>query len=101
MSAKTKPLTGDERETNIQFNEVSPTALIQTDNAPLRRQLDALAKTNPGECIRERVDQYGGGFYQIPKSWIRVKPPRVMSDEEKAARALTRNTDFSGSADGQ
>ena len=74
-------LTRVEQETIITFNEEERTAGVYTHNAALRRKLDALAADRPEECRVERV----GREYIVPKGWIKVKPPRVMSEKQRVA----------------
>lgn len=70
-----------EQETIITYNEDEQTAGVYTHNRSLRRKLDGLAEERPQECRIEKA-----GDYTVPKSWIRVTPPRKsvpMSEEHK------------------
>lgn len=75
-----------ERETIINFNEGEPTACIYTHNKALRRRLDELARQRPEDCQVDRVGHEGAAVdYTIPKAWVKIRPPRVASEAQKAA----------------
>ena len=81
-------LSKHERETIINFNEAEPTASVYTHNKALRRKLDKLAEERPEDCrcvSESRGDQ--AGDYIVPKTWIKVRPPRklVLTDEQREA----------------
>ena len=71
-----------EQETIIGFNEEEKTAGIYTHNKVLRQKLEALARDRPEDC--RLVD------YTIPKSWIKIAPPRIASEAQKASLARAR-----------
>lgn len=93
-------LTLYERETIINYNEGEATASVYTHNRALRRKLEKLSQERPGDCRLFRTFHEGEAVeYYIPKSWVKVTPTRILSDEQKAARAaiarkalLGRNT---------
>ncbi|MCD8381897.1 MAG: hypothetical protein LUC30_03120 [Clostridiales bacterium] len=90
-------LTNQERETIFCYNEAEQTANVYTHSPALRRRLEALAQERPSECRLERTghdDQ--AAEYIIPKAWIRVRPPRVASEAQKAAAraALAKARNF-------
>lgn len=75
-----------ERETIIVYNEEEKTADVYTCNKALRRRLDQLLKTKEDEMILVREDDISA-TYIVPKKWIKVSPPRQMSEEAiEAAR---------------
>ena len=78
-----------EQETIINFNEAEQTASVYTHNKALRRKLDKLAAERPEDCHFASESRKGqAGDYIVPKSWIRVKPPRIASEAQReAARA--------------
>lgn len=77
--------TSIERETIINFNEAEATASVYTFNRKLQNKLNKLVDANldikiiyqDDECIE----------YEVPKSWIKVSPPRQVNytDEQRAA----------------
>ena len=77
-------LNNYERETIITFNEAEKTAGVYTHNGRLLRQLEQLAKDRPDECQLERVCRDGSAAdYIVPKSWIKIRPKRILSEEER------------------
>ena len=75
-----------ERETIINFNEGEPTASVYTHNRALRRRLDELARQRPEDCHVDRVGHGGAAAdYTIPKAWVKIRPPRVATEVQKAA----------------
>lgn len=77
-----------ERETVITYNEQEKTAVVYTCNPVLKRKLDGLTAARPDECKLLRQFPDGIGMeYEVPKKWVKVSPPRFMSEESKAANA--------------
>ena len=84
-------LTRYEQETIINFNEEEKTASVYTHNAPLRRRLEQLAQERPEDCRPFKTCHDGqAAEYYIPKSWIKIRPPRVASEAQKEALAKAR-----------
>lgn len=84
-------LSRHEMETVISFNEAEPTADVYTHNKSLRQKLEMWALDRPTECRFVRKSHDGkAAEYIVPKAWLRVKPPRAMSDAQKAALARAR-----------
>ncbi len=79
-------LTRVERESILTFNEQDPSASVYTHSAALIRKLDTLAADRPEECRRVRVCLDGqAAEYELPKGWIKVSPPRYVSEDQKEA----------------
>ena len=79
-------LTAYEKETIINYNEGEPTASVYTHNRALRRTLDKLAQERPEDCRVDRVSHEGTAVdYIIPKAWLKIRPPRIASEAQKAA----------------
>jgi len=75
-----------ERETIINFNEEEANTSIYTANKAMRRKLERLAKERPEDCQLYRVSRDGqAAEFYIPKTWIKISPPRVASEAQKAA----------------
>ena len=73
---------GYERETIINFNEAEDTASVYTHNSRLINRLDVLSSENQAvACVREAD---GMREYLIPKTWVKVLPPRQLSAETRA-----------------
>ena len=73
-----------EMETIITFNEKEPTASVYTMNGALIRKLDGLIQSRPNEARRVKTYQDGAQEYEVPKKWVKVQPPRVYSEEQRA-----------------
>lgn len=78
-------LTKYEQETIINFNEDEPTADVYTYNRRLRNRLSKIAKENPECQIVKEADDYLE--FIVPKKWVKVSPPRKMSEENKCKAA--------------
>jgi len=85
-----------ERETIINFNESEATASVYTMNRALQNRLKRLAEDRSGDCVLEHTSKADNAVeYIIPKRWIKISPPRIMSEAqraalEKAQRALNK-----------
>lgn len=79
-----------EQETIINFNEGEKTCSVYTHNRALCRKLEQLAQQRPEECRLTKTSHDGKAVdYSIPKSWIRIHPPRVaapLTEEQKQKR---------------
>ena len=79
-------LTMLERETILNFNEAERDASVYTHNPALKRKLEQLTRERPDDCRLVRTIHDGEAVeYMIPKSWIKVKPPRVATQTQKEA----------------
>lgn len=79
-----------EQETIINFNEEEKVASVYTFNKTLQRRLAKLAEQYPDDCKRE-FDTWqpeGSVDYTVPKKWIKINPPRFVSDKQKALSSL-------------
>ena len=77
-------LTNVEKETIVSFSEAGRTANIYTHNEPLKRQLLELCQTHPEQVRQTAANSWGGLTFELPKKWLRVKPPRVLSPAQRA-----------------
>ena len=82
-------LSREERETVASYNEAEALASIYTHNRGLQKQLTRLCSERPAEVKLIRTVHDGEAMeFEVPKGWIRVRPPRVASEAQKqAARA--------------
>lgn len=80
-------LTSYERETIINFNEEEKVASVYTYNKSLRNKLNKLVGVNPDIHVIRSSDEMSE--FEVPKSWIKVSPPKQvnLSDEQRAAIA--------------
>ena len=77
-------LTNVERETVATFNEAERTACVYTHNEALKRQLLELCQTYPEQVRQTAANGWGGLTFELPKKWLRVTPPRVLSPAQRA-----------------
>ena len=77
-------LTNIEKETIINFNEAERTASIYTHNEALKRQLLELCRTHPEKVRQTDANAWGGLGFELPKKWLKVAPPRVLSPAQRA-----------------
>lgn len=81
--------TNLEKETILLFNEADPTAEITAYSARLKRRLCQLAQDRPDECRLVLDSSDGSADYVVPKSWIKINPPRYsapLTEEQKEKR---------------
>ena len=77
-------LTNVEKETVINFNEAERTASVYTHNEALKRQLLELCRTYPEQVRQTAANGWGGLTIELPKKWLRVTPPRILSPAQRA-----------------
>lgn len=77
-------LTNYERETIILWNEADKTASVYTHNEALKAQLLGLCNTHPEKVRQTGDNNYGGMTFELPKKWLKVKPPRILSEKQRA-----------------
>lgn len=79
-------LTPAERETVIAFDEERKQAVVTTFNPRFLNRLERLAGERPDDVkfVKHIVpeDCARSGEYLIPKAWIKIKPPRQLSEEQ-------------------
>lgn len=59
-------------------------AEFYTCNPALQAQLLALCGKYPGEIRKTAENGYGGVTFVLPKRWLRVVPPRILSPAQRA-----------------
>lgn len=74
-------LTKYEQETIFNYNQEEKTASCYTCDAALIRKLDRLCENNEAITVSREGD--GWKEYTFPKSWLKVRPPRELSDEQR------------------
>ena len=85
-------LTAYERETIINCNQGDQTASIYTHDPKLIRQLDELAQNRQGITTVRRGEQ--AAEHNLPKKWIKVRPPKVITEETRAKMAADARVRF-------
>ena len=76
-------LSNLEKETIILWNEAEKTASVYTYNPALIRQLSELCRTHPGQACQTGDNGWGGLTFSLPKRWLKVAPPRVLSPAQR------------------
>ena len=77
-------LTNIEKETIINFNEAERTANVYTHNEALKARLLKLCRTHPDQVRQTAANRWGGLTCELPKKWLKVSPPRVLSQAQRA-----------------
>lgn len=77
-------LTKIEQETIINFNEAERTASVYTHNEALKRQLLELCRSHPEQARQTAANRWGGLTVELPKKWMKISPPRVLSPAQRA-----------------
>lgn len=72
-------LTSEEKETIIIFNEADDTATVETFQGKIIRRMEKEGV----KPVRESPE--GAKRYIVPKKWIKVTPPKKVSDEQRQA----------------
>lgn len=76
-------LSNYEKETIFLLNEADREASVFTYNDALKKQLEALYKSHPEQVRRTEDNGYGGLTFALPKKWLKIVPPRVLSAAQK------------------
>lgn len=76
-------VTKYEQETIILFNEGEATASIYTYNTSLQHTLVSLCESHPAQVRQTGNNGIGALTFEIPKKWVKVSPPRVLSEAQK------------------
>ena len=77
-------LTSLERETIATSSEGERTANIFTYNPALQKQLADLCAAYPDRVRQTAANDSGGLTFELPKKWLRVVPPRVLTPAQRA-----------------
>lgn len=77
-----------ESETIFLFNDEEDTMIVSTFNKKWKRDLNKLAAERPDECT---IISAGEGIEEelkisMPKSWLKIKAPKIYTEEEREAR---------------
>ena len=76
-----------EQETIVNFNESDSAATVYTYNGAFKKKLRLLSEQFPSDAKFIREDQHGGVTYSIPKRWIKIRAPRILTEEQRTANA--------------
>lgn len=56
---------------------------IPTTQACLQNTLNSLYQSHPEQVTQTGDNGYGGLTYSLPKKWVKIAPPRVLSEAQK------------------
>ena len=76
-------LTAEEKETIINFNEADATADIEVFSARLMREIRKAAELYPDDVTIKESSE-GAYLVTLPKKWIKIRAPRILTDEQHA-----------------
>ena len=76
-----------ERETIVVMDDLGKDAEVFTFSEPLIRKLRNYAVERPDECKIVKEYESGAYTFEVPKKWVKVSPPRKVSDEQREAAA--------------
>jgi hypothetical protein len=79
-------LSNWERETIISFNDDEKTAEVYTCNYAWMRKMDKLCEEFPETFVLKRQDAHSK-TYDIPKKFVAIRKPRILTDEQKQKQA--------------
>jgi hypothetical protein len=66
---------------------VSPWHYLTLSQEKHKNIIDRLASERPDECRVKARNQDGSILAAVPVKWIKISPPRAMSEEQRAAAA--------------
>lgn len=75
-----------EKETIINYNNAEKEASIYTCNENMQEKIRKLAEKYPEQVKITASDNYSVTA-EIPKKWVKIVPPRNLTDEQRAAAA--------------
>lgn len=75
-------LSNEEKETIILFNEADKTATVETFQSKIIRRMEKEG------VIPVRETPEGAKRYIVPKTWIKVTPPKKMNLSEEQKQAI-------------
>ncbi len=80
----TDSFTRDELETIIRYDQTPGKAIIWTCDQALMRRLEAKG-IKPVRVENTPVGRVFGKEYEVEKKWVKVSPPRQMSEAQREA----------------
>lgn len=75
-----------EQETILLYNNAEKEANVYSCNEDVKKQVRQLAKDFPEQVKIKRDDEIAIDAV-VPKKWIKIVPPRKLSDEQRKAAA--------------
>ena len=87
----------EELETIINYNQAEDLAVVDTCDKSLQRKLAQIAASNP-TIVLVREDEHGQ-TYSFPKKWVKIRPPRQISDEKRREMVERAKRNFTNTED--
>lgn len=81
-------MRNEERETCISYADSDDKAIISSYNAQMVKRLEQLLGDYPDDVTlvwTDTIDDVDGVEVRLPKKWIKIHPPRNLSDEQRQA----------------
>lgn len=80
----------EERETTVNYTDADSVATVMSYNVAMAARLKRLLAERPDE-VTLVWESEGGVEVRVPKKWIKVQPPRKLSEEQlEAARETAK-----------
>lgn len=76
-----------ERETIININDAETAVTLSTSQEWMKRRIRKLAESHPDEVTYREDDGGYIMFANMPKKYIRISPPRKMTEEQRLKAA--------------
>lgn len=73
----------EERETTVNYTDADTVATVMSYNAAMAARLKRLLAEHPDE-VTLVWESEGGVEVRLPKKWIKVQPPKKLSEEQLA-----------------
>ena len=80
-----------EQETIFIMNEQEKTATIFTYNRAYQKKLEELCRNYPDKAVLQEKNSEGAFTYTVPKKWLKITPPRQISEKRKKVLENMRN----------
>ena len=78
---------GDTRDNAICFTNDVDWAVVDFSQQRYITKIRKLAEEYPEECVITHENKDGSLVARVPKKWVKVSPPRQLTDEQKAQAA--------------
>lgn len=72
-----------EKESLFLYNEEEKTAIVYTCSSSLQKKLSELCALYSEQVMKTEDDGCGGLTYELPKKWLKIIPPRILSPAQR------------------
>lgn len=77
-----------ERETTVCYNEEEDNALIWSASPVFQRKMERLGVEHCKSASRPEAGVEESRCYRVPKGWVKIRPARVLTDEQRTKLQL-------------